>query len=77
MRWFDRLALRLRSLIRRTHVEQGEDSRDARGMRLLDEVRQDVRYAARQVTNAPAFSLMVILTLALGIGANAVLFSVV
>ncbi len=37
----------------------------------------DVRYAVRKLTKSPAFSLLVILTLALGIGANTAVFSVI
>ncbi len=59
-------------------VEQAkEQSRDARGIRLLDMARQDLRYAARSLRRNPAFSAAVILTLALGIGANAAMFGII
>jgi putative ABC transport system permease protein len=45
--------------------------------RLEDEVFQDLRYGARMLLKNPAFSLLVILTLSLGIGANTAIFSVV
>lgn len=43
----------------------------------LDDLRQDLRYGIRFATRAPLFSLLAVLTLALGIGANAAVFGVV
>ena len=64
------------SSVRRTCLEEGR--RRDQSMHItqwLDELRDDVKFGVRQMAGAPAFTLVAVVTLALGIGANSAIFA--
>ncbi|HWS90361.1 MAG TPA: ABC transporter permease [Pyrinomonadaceae bacterium] len=57
-------------------TQSKERCREARGVRPLEDLRQDILFGLRVLRRNPVFSLVAVVTLALGIGANTALFSI-
>ena len=57
--------------------QRKEECRDVRGLRLIDAFRGDFRYSVRQLRKYPVFSAAAVLTLAVGIGPNATMATII
>jgi predicted permease len=70
-------ALRLARLSFGGHEQIKEDCREARGTNLLESCLHDIRYGLRVLCKNPGFAIIAVLTLSLGVGSSAIIYSLV